>query len=227
MNDVHLLVSEKKVTINGVDFYVVDMSPSYGVCTASTDFFAHGEPVTSDFVRGRQEQIDAEMALRLQREMAREAYGGDFPVFEPQVRQRDLDQVTLAIRSRLQQVIRTLPEGDPQRMALTNMDRRLGAVGSAGLLQLIREAQEGDLDFGPGPDAASSSQIDQLPTSVFLSASAPADEEQLSCRICLSDYEDHDILRTLPCFHRFHRDCIDKWLVRDKKCPICKTAISS
>jgi len=105
-----VLEKEKKVTINGVDFYVVDMSPSYGVCTASTDFFAHGEPVTSDFVRGRQEQIDAEMALRLQREMAREAYGGEFPVFEPEVRQRDLDQVTLAIRSRLQQVIRTLLE---------------------------------------------------------------------------------------------------------------------
>ena len=30
-------------------------------------------------------------------------------------------------------------------------------------------------------------------------------------------------VRLMPCFHRFHGDCIAKWLVVSKlKCPVCK-----
>lgn len=36
------------------------------------------------------------------------------------------------------------------------------------------------------------------------------------CDICLNEYKTHDKIRTIPCLHKFHTRCIDKWLkVRD------------
>jgi hypothetical protein len=42
-----------------------------------------------------------------------------------------------------------------------------------------------------------------------------------SCAVCLSEFEDDDPLRRLPCNHSFHKACIDKWLKRNKVCPLC------
>lgn len=50
-----------------------------------------------------------------------------------------------------------------------------------------------------------------------------------TCSICLSDLTDasgdvlnHDGIRVLPeCGHTFHSICIDAWLRRNKKCPLC------
>ncbi|MCO5576045.1 hypothetical protein L7F22_029852 [Adiantum nelumboides] len=43
------------------------------------------------------------------------------------------------------------------------------------------------------------------------------------CAVCLEDYADGDVLRTLPCNHRFHCSCIDAWLINWRAfCPICK-----
>ena len=33
-----------------------------------------------------------------------------------------------------------------------------------------------------------------------------------NCAICLKNFEQDDIVNTLPCKHRFHSDCIKKWL---------------
>ena len=44
--------------------------------------------------------------------------------------------------------------------------------------------------------------------------------------VCLCEYEQGDVLRTLPCFHSYHQACIDEWLNRSKLCPLCKHPIS-
>lgn len=41
------------------------------------------------------------------------------------------------------------------------------------------------------------------------------------CTICLCDFEEHEQLRRLHCGHFFHRCCIDRWLDRSTKCPLC------
>jgi hypothetical protein len=52
----------------------------------------------------------------------------------------------------------------------------------------------------------------------------PPKEETLeeSCAICAVDYKFGDKFRTLPCIHKFHKECVDKWLVRKSDCPICR-----
>ncbi|CAE7556013.1 RNF43 [Symbiodinium natans] len=47
------------------------------------------------------------------------------------------------------------------------------------------------------------------------------------CCICLEDFAEEQQLRILPCFHRYHQDCIDEWLGRSDECPLCKFRITT
>ncbi|CAG8435600.1 3700_t:CDS:2 [Ambispora gerdemannii] len=48
-------------------------------------------------------------------------------------------------------------------------------------------------------------------------------EEQLTCPICLGDFEAGEELRVLPCHHQYHTSCIDPWLLDiSPLCPMCK-----
>ncbi|KAL6543685.1 hypothetical protein OROGR_010182 [Orobanche gracilis] len=46
------------------------------------------------------------------------------------------------------------------------------------------------------------------------------------CAVCLDEFSG-DIGRAvyLPCAHRFHEDCIEKWLRNCRKCPVCRFEI--
>lgn len=39
------------------------------------------------------------------------------------------------------------------------------------------------------------------------------------------DFETGEDVRTLRCTHLFHVDCIDRWLVYNKKCPVCRIEV--
>eukprot|EP01016_Furgasonia_blochmanni_P045894 TRINITY_DN6532_c0_g1_i2.p1 TRINITY_DN6532_c0_g1~~TRINITY_DN6532_c0_g1_i2.p1 ORF type:complete len:336 (-),score=48.36 TRINITY_DN6532_c0_g1_i2:280-1287(-) len=43
-----------------------------------------------------------------------------------------------------------------------------------------------------------------------------------TCAICINDYKNGEELRMLSCEHKFHKNCIDKWLLRKNECPICR-----
>merc|ERR1712154_627687 len=51
------------------------------------------------------------------------------------------------------------------------------------------------------------------------------DAEEEVCPVCLVDYEDGDKIRTLPCGHYFHKDCIDSWLQNNSSCPTCRFSL--
>jgi hypothetical protein len=48
---------------------------------------------------------------------------------------------------------------------------------------------------------------------------------QVSCPICLENYSCGDCVSTLPCLHRFHRDCINQALRIKTNCPVCQTGV--
>lgn len=51
------------------------------------------------------------------------------------------------------------------------------------------------------------------------------DDDKVSCRICMEEYEHNVEIKTMKCFHMFHANCIDQWLLRKTSCPLCCTDI--
>uniref|UniRef100_A0A4W5RDX4 RING-type E3 ubiquitin transferase n=1 Tax=Hucho hucho TaxID=62062 RepID=A0A4W5RDX4_9TELE len=50
-----------------------------------------------------------------------------------------------------------------------------------------------------------------------LSSSSTSD-----CAICLEKYIEGEELRVIPCSHRFHKKCVDPWLLQHHTCPHCR-----
>ena len=42
------------------------------------------------------------------------------------------------------------------------------------------------------------------------------------CPICLANLNMSDTIKTCLCGHKFHNTCIDSWLQRDTRCPVCR-----
>ena len=93
---------------------------------------------------------------------------------------------------------------------------------------------------GAGQDS-----IEQLPTHAYRSnsrssakqhdssttAATSADDDDdagpdCNCSVCLQDLEDGDEIRTLPCMHMFHKECIDRWLTGNGICPVCRVPVT-
>lgn len=68
--------------------------------------------------------------------------------------------------------------------------------------------------------------IESLP--FFKFSSLKGSKEGLECAVCLSKFEDIEMLRLLPkCKHAFHIACIDNWLEKHSSCPICRHRVSA
>ncbi|VFQ63050.1 unnamed protein product [Cuscuta campestris] len=68
--------------------------------------------------------------------------------------------------------------------------------------------------------------VESLP--LFKFSSLKGSRDGLECAVCLSRFEDPEILRLLPkCKHAFHVGCIDQWLQKHSTCPLCRHKIGS
>jgi len=67
--------------------------------------------------------------------------------------------------------------------------------------------------------------LNYIPFTVIKDAPKSLDDEP-RCLICLCDFEVGEKVSALPCCHCFHTKCLDEWIVRNAKCPICKFEIT-
>lgn len=67
--------------------------------------------------------------------------------------------------------------------------------------------------------------IESLP--FFRFSALKGSKQGLECAVCLSKFEDIEILRLLPkCKHAFHINCVDQWLEKHSSCPLCRHKVS-
>lgn len=57
--------------------------------------------------------------------------------------------------------------------------------------------------------------------------STKSSEDELTCTICLEQVKCEELVRSLPCLHQFHANCIDPWLRQRGTCPVCKFRMGS
>nr|XP_043608713.1 E3 ubiquitin-protein ligase MPSR1-like [Erigeron canadensis] len=66
-----------------------------------------------------------------------------------------------------------------------------------------------------GPLPASKASIESLQT-----VKVSQEEE---CAICMMEYDGESLLaKEMPCKHKFHADCVNKWLGIRGSCPVCR-----
>lgn len=110
------------------------------------------------------------------------------------------------------------------------------------LRRLRERAERREREFGviemAMPKDAITLAVQSLPTHTFNGGEPFGRNEQrdvvAECRLCLEDYVEGETLRSLPCGHVFHAECIDRWLAGkrrqsadcgpprgERKCPLC------
>eukprot|EP00188_Purpureofilum_apyrenoidigerum_P000336 Plantae.Rhodophyta-Purpureofilum_apyrenoidigerum.ctg11410.p1 GENE.Plantae.Rhodophyta-Purpureofilum_apyrenoidigerum.ctg11410~~Plantae.Rhodophyta-Purpureofilum_apyrenoidigerum.ctg11410.p1 ORF type:complete len:157 (-),score=14.67 Plantae.Rhodophyta-Purpureofilum_apyrenoidigerum.ctg11410:209-643(-) len=125
----------------------------------------------------------------------------------------------------------------PLRLERSELPHVAGMVDPPAYMQL----------FHPGPGRPSSATIvprDEYEFNLSLDERVPsrrgATREQIkeiegvfvkgddvgeTCPICMCEFERRQKMKVLPCRHKFHSRCIDKWLKINANCPMCKARI--
>ncbi|KAI4328451.1 hypothetical protein L6164_020805 [Bauhinia variegata] len=83
--------------------------------------------------------------------------------------------------------------------------------GASSLEALFRE-----LGSKGGQPPASKESIDDMPSVEI------GEGEDGECVICLEEWEAGGVAKEMPCKHKFHPDCIVKWLGIHGSCPVCR-----
>ncbi|XP_004491399.1 NEP1-interacting protein 1-like [Cicer arietinum] len=80
-----------------------------------------------------------------------------------------------------------------------------------------------DIHDSMGVKGMPQSCIMKLPFHKFNSNKMMKLYRESCCSICFQDFEDGELVRILPkCCHIFHLECIDKWLIQQGSCPMCR-----
>ncbi|KAK7290160.1 hypothetical protein RIF29_04387 [Crotalaria pallida] len=70
--------------------------------------------------------------------------------------------------------------------------------------------------------ASSSTSAEKKQDGTNAAGSMKVSDDELTCSVCLEQVNVGDVLRSLPCLHQFHANCIDPWLRQQGTCPVCK-----
>ncbi|XP_047338685.1 RING-H2 finger protein ATL22-like [Impatiens glandulifera] len=67
--------------------------------------------------------------------------------------------------------------------------------------------------------------IESFPKTILGESGRLPKPNDITCPICLSEYQPKETLRTIPeCKHYFHADCVDEWLEMNGTCPLCRNS---
>ncbi|KAH9188439.1 hypothetical protein AeNC1_009589 [Aphanomyces euteiches] len=98
----------------------------------------------------------------------------------------------------------------------TDIENLVAQHGELGLVMLANQLQQAELNTR----GASMRLISQLPTRIY-----EMESKAQECLVCRYNFATGDEIRTLPCFHTYHSECIDPWLRINKVCPVCQVSI--
>ncbi|KAK1278780.1 NEP1-interacting protein-like 1 [Acorus gramineus] len=51
------------------------------------------------------------------------------------------------------------------------------------------------------------------------------EEEEEVCPVCLQNFVVGEEIKSTPCGHRFHEECIFRWMESSRTCPMCRSSV--
>ncbi|KAK9126992.1 hypothetical protein Scep_015838 [Stephania cephalantha] len=167
-----------------------------------TELQLHVPPSIAFATRGRLQGLRLQLAL-LDREFDELDY--------ETLRALDSDDAS-AVSSMSEQEINALPVhkymgNSLQRQVLPFDQRSLAAFFDGSLVQSA---------------SSSSPAVEKKQEPAKANGSSRAQEDEMTCTICLEQVKEGELIRSLPCLHQFHATCIDPWLRQQGTCPVCK-----
>ncbi|PWA50630.1 hypothetical protein CTI12_AA470930 [Artemisia annua] len=76
-----------------------------------------------------------------------------------------------------------------------------------------------------GEPPASKAAIENMPTVEMKSREEiekMCESTGTECVICMEDWGVGDVVKEMPCQHKFHGGCVEKWLKIHATCPVCR-----
>ena len=67
-----------------------------------------------------------------------------------------------------------------------------------------------------GQPPASKASIEAMPSLEI------GESEDGECVVCLEEWKPGEVAKEMPCKHKFHDECIEKWLEIHGSCPVCR-----
>lgn len=103
------------------------------------------------------------------------------------------------------------------------MDEFFGRHGMPGSIMDMLNSLSGMNFAGNNNRGTTEEQRDAIPVCKY--SRAPGDAENATCSVCLTELEEGEDVKILPCKHIYHPQCIDRWLERSKLCCVCKADV--
>eukprot|EP00747_Dinoflagellata_sp_TGD_P222015 gnl/TRDRNA2_/TRDRNA2_93772_c0_seq1.p1 gnl/TRDRNA2_/TRDRNA2_93772_c0~~gnl/TRDRNA2_/TRDRNA2_93772_c0_seq1.p1 ORF type:complete len:139 (+),score=34.43 gnl/TRDRNA2_/TRDRNA2_93772_c0_seq1:32-448(+) len=93
--------------------------------------------------------------------------------------------------------------------------------------QMMHVEEDGTLNMGEVDKyfGAKKEEIAALPTNKLESLDKVGDQK--TCLICTEQFGVGDNVKTVPCGHVFHQDCVDQWLRVSTLCPVCEKPVNT
>ncbi|KAG0513852.1 hypothetical protein BDA96_10G139000 [Sorghum bicolor] len=96
-------------------------------------------------------------------------------------------------------------------------------LGSRDTGQHANHQDQERVEDGHGRRGLSPGELVTLPCHDFKAADGEAAGD---CAVCLEAFQAGDRCRQLPrCEHCFHAECVDSWLRKSSKCPVCRADV--
>ncbi|XP_010452678.1 PREDICTED: RING-H2 finger protein ATL3-like [Camelina sativa] len=110
-------------------------------------------------------------------------------------------------------------------MSFNAYPHSLPGLSSNSILLRIQERERVNIGGGGetvnvGEGLLTERQISQLPAIKF----QPSIEDK-QCMVCHLDFAVGEKITILPCTHKYHKDCIRKWLQSSKLCCVCRREV--
>ncbi|PIN04572.1 Anaphase-promoting complex (APC), subunit 11 [Handroanthus impetiginosus] len=106
------------------------------------------------------------------------------------------------------------------RLRRGRIERRRRRLISLSELALYMDGRDPSSTVESGLDVA---VLNSLPVFLY---SSKSEQPRLDCAVCLSEFEEREVVRHLPkCNHSFHVECIDMWFRSHSTCPLCRSLV--